>query len=202
MKKEIFSLCIYFSLLSAWSISITGADQTIGHGKDDRFNCSFPIPGPDPAIQERGPTDQRNGLATLRWYYYPTTNAIALNPSNPSILYSATDNGIYKSVDGGISWRRCKRDTSYCLAIHPVFKRVVFAGKEGGSCYIPVNSMLFISTDSGHSWTPQGVGWVGEDGVTGRGIRDIRINPEDHNIIYVDEPVAECTVNLSLMLYS
>src|SRR5438128_4311034 len=75
---------------------------------------------------------------------------IALHPKNPSILYIATNDYIYKSRDEGKSWEAISHEMSYsrviAMAIDPVYPAIVYAGTKGDAVY--------KSYDGGHRWIP------------------------------------------------
>ena len=84
--------------------------------------------------------------------------ALTADPRHPGTLYGGTEGGVYKTVDGGRSWRPAKRgfvapprptyqfnrDKGWvvALAVDPANTNVVYAGSDR------VNK----STDGGHSW--------------------------------------------------
>ncbi|MGB2906710.1 MAG: hypothetical protein WBB73_06405 [Candidatus Aminicenantaceae bacterium] len=97
---------------------------------------------------------------------------IALDPENPDILYAAAyhrrrsvaaflgggpESGIYKSEDGGMSWRELKVGLPggdkgrIGLAVSPIKPNVVYATIEAA----PEVKGFYRSTDRGESWTIQ-----------------------------------------------
>ena len=79
--------------------------------------------------------------------------SIALHPSNPKILYVATNDAVYKSRDGGDSWEKfpsfsARRVTT--VAIDPQLPATVYAGTMGDAVY--------KSPDGGQHWLPYNVG--------------------------------------------
>jgi len=72
--------------------------------------------------------------------------ALAINPVTPSTLYAGTDGGVFKSTDGGTSWRAVNTNSYvYALAINPKIPSTLYAGSDGAG--------VFESTDGGASWT-------------------------------------------------
>jgi photosystem II stability/assembly factor-like uncharacterized protein len=83
---------------------------------------------------------------------------LAIDPREPMTLYAAAaeeydgqgivkkGKGIFKSTDGGSSWRAVglKGHIVWALAIDPRQRQTVYAATESG---------LFRSTDGGHSWS-------------------------------------------------
>ena len=79
--------------------------------------------------------------------------SIALHPTNPKILYVATNDAVYKSRDGGGSWEKfpsfsARRVTT--VAIDPQLPATVYAGTMGDAVY--------KSPDGGQHWLPHNVG--------------------------------------------
>jgi photosystem II stability/assembly factor-like uncharacterized protein len=74
--------------------------------------------------------------------------AIAVNPSNPNVLYIATNDALYKSRDEGASWVLANAGLStyrvLSLLVDPNMSTVVYAGTNSDSVY--------KSTDGGISW--------------------------------------------------
>ena len=128
---------------------------------------------------------------------------VVVDPTNPNVVYVAAvghlfgpnpDRGLYKSADGGKTWRKSKyidENTGFTdVAIDPKNPRTVYAssymrrrtwwGFNGGG----PNSGLWKSTDAGETWTRiDGPGWPKPaDGIYGRiAISIYRQNP---NIVY------------------
>jgi hypothetical protein len=106
----------------------------------------------------------------------PSTNlgrmALAMAPSNPSILYAAIGNlntsdllGMYKSVDGGDNWLPLGNTPNFCatqcwydivLAVSPTNPNFIAAG--GVYPYHPGGSAVTISADGGQTWVDQSNG--------------------------------------------
>ena len=79
--------------------------------------------------------------------------SIALHPSNPHIMYVATNDAVYKSRDGGQLWEKfpsfsARRVTT--VAIDPQLPATIYAGTMGDAVY--------KSPDGGQHWLPHNVG--------------------------------------------
>ena len=78
-----------------------------------------------------------------------TINAIAIDPSNTSVLYAGTDTGLYKSFDAGANWvltgPELAQTSVSSLAIDLVKTSTLYAGTSQGA---------FRSTDGGATWRP------------------------------------------------
>jgi photosystem II stability/assembly factor-like uncharacterized protein len=79
---------------------------------------------------------------------------IALHPTNPNILYIATNDYIYKSRDEGRSWEAISHGMSHsrviAMAIDPAYPATVYAGTKGDAVY--------KSYDGGQRWVSQRTG--------------------------------------------
>ena len=79
---------------------------------------------------------------------------IQLHPTNPDILYIATNDYIYKSRDGGKTWSNLSKGMSYsrviAMAIDPTYPATIYAGTKGDAVY--------KSYDGGQRWTSMRVG--------------------------------------------
>ncbi|MFQ5854401.1 MAG: WD40/YVTN/BNR-like repeat-containing protein, partial [Anaerolineae bacterium] len=75
---------------------------------------------------------------------------IAIDPSDPDVLYAATGEGVFRSTDGGGRWQAASQgllaSEVTSLAIHPSSPAVIYAGTSGGG--------VFKSRDGGDNWYP------------------------------------------------
>lgn len=81
--------------------------------------------------------------------------SIVIDPENSRTLYVSGDNcGVYKSLDGGQSWRAMNNGlVNYRvggLAMHPKDNQILFAATQGG---------VFKSTNGGNSWNSKRKGF-------------------------------------------
>lgn len=73
--------------------------------------------------------------------------ALAIDPANSQISYSGTDDGLYKSTNGGASWIAVNNGLSWVggglsqitlsLAIDPTNSQTIYAGTNGGGVFDP-----------------------------------------------------------------
>lgn len=71
--------------------------------------------------------------------------SLAADPQDPSILYAGLRAGVFKTADGGKSWRRVTSDVSDAIvAVHPGRPGIVYAASDDGS--------LVLSENGGESW--------------------------------------------------
>src|SRR3989441_441402 len=84
------------------------------------------------------------------WHGSGSVTALAVAPSNPSIIYARTsDRGVFKSTDGGASWNATgglKDVFVWTLAVDPSNPDTLFAGTHSNG--------VLKSTDGGASWSP------------------------------------------------
>lgn len=66
--------------------------------------------------------------------------ALAIDPSNPDVVYAGTGAGVFKSVDGGGSWVAVDAGLTNtairALAIDPVVPSIVYAATFGGGVFV------------------------------------------------------------------
>jgi photosystem II stability/assembly factor-like uncharacterized protein len=118
--------------------------------------------------------------------------AIAVAPSNPEVIYVgsgegmqrpdlSTGDGIYKSTDGGKSWRHLGlRDGQQIpqIVVDPKDERRLFVAVLGHPYGPNAERGLFRSTDGGESF--ERVLFVDED----TGAADVALDPADPNVVY------------------
>ena len=100
---------------------------------------------------------------------------IAVDPSNPSIIYAGTSvSGLFRTVDGGTIWSPANTGLTspfmLSLAIDPTTPSTVYAGTYGG---------VFKSTDTGLNWSPANTGLTDTTGV------QVVIDPSTPSTLYV-----------------
>ena len=80
--------------------------------------------------------------------------AIALDPSNPDIVYAGTQpRGVYRSEDGGKTWVSGKMplmEHIESMAVDPANPGHVYVGTRAG---------VFVSTDKADSFSTAGLRW-------------------------------------------
>jgi photosystem II stability/assembly factor-like uncharacterized protein len=105
-----------------------------------------------------------------------TIVSIALHPTNPRILYVATNESVYKSRDGGTGWERMATDLStyrvLSLAVDPLHPATVYAGTMFDAVY--------KSPDGGQRWIAHNAGLKEHVSVVNQFVFD----PRDTESIY------------------
>jgi photosystem II stability/assembly factor-like uncharacterized protein len=76
-------------------------------------------------------------------------HALAVHPDDPDVIYAGTQDGPYRSIDGGNTWERPGFPKGgamiWSIAFHPSHRNVIYAGAA------PV--ALYRSEDNGDTWT-------------------------------------------------
>lgn len=82
------------------------------------------------------------GLPTRR-----TVNGFAVNPENSKVMFAAMRDGLFRSADGGQSWKPVGNELKNmaAVAINPKRADEVYAASEDGT--------LYVSTDGWTTWT-------------------------------------------------
>lgn len=122
----------------------------------------------------------------------PTIGDVTVAPSNPDIVWVGTGepnnrqssswgNGVYKSTDGGRSWKHMGlRDTHHIgrIAIHPANPDVVYVAALGRLWGPNRERGLYKTTDGGATWKQ--VLFISED----TGVVDVAMDPENPETLY------------------
>jgi uncharacterized repeat protein (TIGR01451 family) len=96
---------------------------------------------------------------------------LAFQPGNSSIIYAATDTGLFKSTDGGANWNALPASPPFILfklALDPVNPAII---------YVTTNAGVFKSTDGGNSFAAINNGLQ-------LPVRTISVDPVTPNILY------------------
>ena len=105
-----------------------------------------------------------------------TIVSIALHPTNPRIVYVATNESVYKTRDGGAGWERMANDLStyrvLSLAIDPLHPATIYAGTMFDAVY--------KSPDGGQRWIAHNAGLKEHVSVVNQFVFD----PRDTESIY------------------
>jgi photosystem II stability/assembly factor-like uncharacterized protein len=104
-----------------------------------------------------------------------TFYALAIDPTNPQVLYAGTDgDGVFKTTDGGASWSAASSGLTYfyilSLAIDPTNPQVLYAGTDGCG--------VFKTTDGGSSWSEA------SSGLANSNVLSLAIDPSNPQLLY------------------
>ena len=103
---------------------------------------------------------------------------LVVDPAAPDTLYAAArDSGIFKSVDGGVTWNQALGGISttrmQALAIDPLHPRVLYAATGAG-----VNpGAVYKTVDGGNNWTLV-------DSASFAVVQQLAVDTRDPNIVY------------------
>jgi hypothetical protein len=114
---------------------------------------------------------------SLNWLYQQTRGVweIRLNPLQPSTVYAATTEGVFRSRDAGATWQQVLNQLMVMdLALDPIDTNTVYAAV--GNAGSPTHG-IYRSTDGGDNWQRLSNG-LPPDTTSGR--IQIRINPLNH----------------------
>ena len=108
------------------------------------------------------PAAGQTGLWTSGGPLGGSVYCLVADPSRPATLYAGTDQGVYKSDDGGTTWRPSNSGLSLyrvqTIAIDPVSPTTLFAGTITPNGVESVG--IFKSADGGATWTDDNVGLI------------------------------------------
>ncbi len=113
------------------------------------FVSARPAAGQSPVWAPRGPTGG-------------SVYCIVPDPSHAATLYAGTDSGVFRSDDGGASWRAANAGIStyrvQTIAVDPVTPTTLYAGTRTPPGVESVG--IFKSTDGGTTWTDDNLGLI------------------------------------------
>jgi hypothetical protein len=105
-------------------------------------------------------------------------SALVVDESSPRIIYAATwTNGLFKTTDGGGTWRGLGLRSVSTVVLDPTDPETIYAGAGGADARgIRARSGVFKSTDGGSSWRAVGL--------QGKNVTWLALDPENTNIVY------------------
>ncbi len=121
-----------------------------------------------------------------------STGCVTIDPNNPHVVWVGTGendggrhigfgDGIYKSEDGGKSWKNMGLKNSEHLSkiiVHPDNSDVIYVASQGPLWSKGGERGFYKSTDGGQTWTKT----LGDE--EWNGVTDIVVDPRDANRIY------------------
>ena len=105
---------------------------------------------------------------------------VAVKPGDTNVIYVGTGNGLFRSRDGGKTWKTLHeglRDENVrALVLSPSSPNMIYAGTSKG---------IFLSEDEGDHWSE----WFEESsGLSNMDIRDLAIHPEKPELLFAATP--------------
>ena len=104
--------------------------------------------------------------------------AVVVHPTKSNIMYVATEEGVYKTRDGGQGWKRLTEGLSRIrvmnLAIDPLLPANVFAGT--------LTDGVYKSPDGGRRWLSRNTGI--QKGTISANVNQLAFHPNDTQTLY------------------
>lgn len=99
---------------------------------------------------------------------------LLMHPGNSQILYSAQNNGLFRTVDGGINWTQLFAGEITDLKFKPGLPEVMYLVKNSNSG----STEIFRSTDSGLNWVQK------TNLATSANLVELAVTPHSPNTVY------------------
>ena len=110
-------------------------------------------------------------------------HAVAIDPSNPALVYAGSNGGVYRSVDGGVAWSNLGLTRVRALAIDFTSPNILYAGTDSrGGIGGPV---LFKSTDGGMTWNNRRSPFDYDFSL-------LAMDPTDSKTVYIASEISYC----------
>lgn len=100
-------------------------------------------------------------------------SSLALHPREAGVLYFATQDGVFRSVDRGDTWQSVLPASVSDISICPTVPRVMYAAGR----------TLLRSQDGGETWEARGGELSSSDGF--HWINRVAVHPHDPNVIFL-----------------
>jgi photosystem II stability/assembly factor-like uncharacterized protein len=101
-----------------------------------------------------GSPEMNRDLGTM---IHPDVHSITVHPSSPDLVTAATGGGLYRSTDGGRSWKNLYPCYIRAIWVDPVDHRHMIAGPADG---VSRNGRIEESHDAGKTWHLASAGLV------------------------------------------
>jgi photosystem II stability/assembly factor-like uncharacterized protein len=89
---------------------------------------------------------------------HPDVHSLSVHPSSSDLVTAATGGGLYRSIDGGRSWKCIYRCYIRAAWVDPQDARHIIAGPADG---VSRNGRVEETHDGGQSWQPASIGMNG-----------------------------------------
>ncbi len=101
---------------------------------------------------------------------------VVVDPSNPSVLFVGSRNGLYRSQDKGKSWANLHQGLG-----NSDIRDIVISPRQSKIVYVATAKGIFLSENGGNDWTE----WFEESaGLANVDIRDLAMDPENPEVLY------------------
>jgi hypothetical protein len=136
--------------------------------EENRHAVAFPAPASDRPASSGfvSPSKGRGGLVELLGPDGGPVTVLASPVGSPNVIYAGVFGGVFKSVDGGATWKSASRGLDLMsavetLAIDPFHPSILYAGTFVGPRSTETSKVgVFKSVDGGATWKPTGLGLV------------------------------------------
>jgi PKD repeat protein len=113
-------------------------------------------------------------------------NCVVFHPTDTNIIWiGAPSGGLWKSMDGGLSWTTNTDNLPAIgvsdLVIHPTNPDTMYLASSDGDAYDTYSLGVLKSTDGGKTWNTTGLNW---NIVYGRSIRSLIMHPNNPDILF------------------
>jgi len=103
------------------------------------------------------------------------------DPTNANILFAATSDGIYKTINAGVSWTRTRVGKFTDIEFKPDDHNIMYAVAMDTTDPLAISNAFYRSTDNGNFWSNDGV-----TGVPGGILRmAIGVSPDGPDDVYL-----------------
>jgi uncharacterized protein (TIGR03437 family) len=108
----------------------------------------------------------------------PDVHTLTPDPAVIGTLYAGSSVGLYKSVNGGVTWtlsaNGLPREPVKAIVVDPTNTKVVYAGTSKST----FSGTVYKSVDGGASWAPSNAGFAD------RGVNALAMSPSNSNTIF------------------
>lgn len=120
-----------------------------------------------------GSSWKTTGSSSFKSQYHHVLDIISV-PNNGSVVYAATNKGLYQSKDAGENWNLKVSGAFQEIEIHPTNSEIVYAIKQNGN-----GTQFFRSIDGGDNFAISGTGYPSVSGSQEQKRTEISVTPAD-----------------------
>jgi len=125
--------------------------------------------------EDRAPSSREQlapgrGAWTTGGPYGGYVNSLAMAPTDPDVIYAATDWGVFKTTDGGDTWAKTgfAETLVWTVQVAPDDPDTVYVGTDDDG--------LYKTVDGGSNWT--------QKGLSGARVKAVAVDPTSASILY------------------